>query len=165
MLEKPVILCDSREQQPLNFDDCKEFGAIICKKLDTGDYSLQGLENYIAIERKKDCNELYSNFYSSKAKKRFFSKNGVAERLSKIKHRFIVIESTLDEVLDPKSYFVNYSGRSKNPKLPTILVRENLIRLMMEYHISVIFAGFSAKNIIKHLLLTAWKEFNVNNPS
>lgn len=41
------IIIDSREQQPYTFETPNERGA-----LETGDYSIQGLENRVAIERK-----------------------------------------------------------------------------------------------------------------
>ncbi len=42
-----TIKIDSREQQPYSFDGPVEVGA-----LSTGDYSICGLENHVAIERK-----------------------------------------------------------------------------------------------------------------
>ena len=43
----PVIIVDSREQDPLSFSRPTERGGLV-----TGDYSIKGLERYIAIERK-----------------------------------------------------------------------------------------------------------------
>lgn len=42
------IIIDTREQTPLDFGDVETVRA----KLDEGDYSLEGLEQYVAIERK-----------------------------------------------------------------------------------------------------------------
>ena len=42
------IIIDSREQVPYHFEASSEKGA-----LSIGDYSIQGLENYVSIERKK----------------------------------------------------------------------------------------------------------------
>ena len=43
----PVIVIDTREQQPLTFDLPTERGSLI-----TGDYSIKGLETFVAVERK-----------------------------------------------------------------------------------------------------------------
>ena len=43
------IIVDTREQQPWDF----EFHETAKAKLDTGDYSVEGLENILCIERKK----------------------------------------------------------------------------------------------------------------
>ena len=45
---QPVIVIDSREQAPLYFPKLKSIRA----GLVTGDYSISGLENYFAVERK-----------------------------------------------------------------------------------------------------------------
>ena len=56
-----IIIVDSREKLPLNFSyyDCKT----VSKKLDTGDYSIEGYEGIISCDRKKNCDELYNNFF------------------------------------------------------------------------------------------------------
>ncbi len=43
----PVIIVDTREQDPLSFTLPTERGGLV-----TGDYSIKGLERYLAIERK-----------------------------------------------------------------------------------------------------------------
>ena len=45
---EPILIIDSREQTPLFFPKLKT----IRVGLTTGDYSIQGLENYFAVERK-----------------------------------------------------------------------------------------------------------------
>lgn len=44
-----TIIIDTREQQPWEF----EHYSTASRKLDTGDYSIEGLENLFTIERKK----------------------------------------------------------------------------------------------------------------
>jgi DNA excision repair protein ERCC-4 len=46
--EKPVIVIDSREQEPLSFQHLQS----VCGALITGDYSVVGLEQLFAVERK-----------------------------------------------------------------------------------------------------------------
>ncbi len=58
------IIVDTREQQPWNF---KTYGTV-SQKLDTGDYSIEGLENLVAIERKKSVNEFATNITEKRFK-------------------------------------------------------------------------------------------------
>jgi len=58
---KPILIIDTREKQPWCFDDDDDFQEIIHRKLDYGDYSIEGLEDRIFIERKSSANELLSN--------------------------------------------------------------------------------------------------------
>ena len=46
------IIIDTREQKPLAFNKSKAIEGVIKKKLDVGDYSIEGYEDKIAIERK-----------------------------------------------------------------------------------------------------------------
>ena len=55
-----TIIIDTREQQPWTF----EHYTTANRKLDTGDYSVEGLENLLAIERKKSINEIANNKYN-----------------------------------------------------------------------------------------------------
>jgi ERCC4-type nuclease len=84
-----TIIVDTREQKPWDLDH----RSIASRKLDTGDYSVEGLENIFAIERKQSVSEIANNI----TEKRFVD---VLERLQKIPHRFILLEFTLNNVLD-----------------------------------------------------------------
>ena len=54
------VIVDSREQIPFEFTSSK-IGNIINRKLNTGDYSIEGLEETLCIERKATVNEFYNN--------------------------------------------------------------------------------------------------------
>lgn len=152
---KPTIIIDSREKTPWNFDNDEKFGGVMVAKLDAGDYSLDGLENIISIERKADVNELLSNFYFQK--KRLIAE---MERLRSVDHVFFIIEQELSDILNPNSYFVNTARKNKRgPYVPVGVVMSNLLDLMYDYGIHVIFAGTRAKDITRSLLLTAYKKY------
>lgn len=81
-----VIVIDSREQLPLTFGET----ATVVAKLDAGDYSLQGYEHQVAVER-KTLEDAYGCVGASRA--RFIR---CLERLSALDRAAIVIESTLE---------------------------------------------------------------------
>lgn len=129
------------------------------EKLDYGDYSLEGLEKYICIERKKGGNELYLNCATKTNRERLFRE---FERMQECKHRFLVIEETLDQILSPSSYYAvrGKKLKSANPRMAPAVVINTLQEIMMKYNVHVIFAGKSkGKNITKGLLLKAYKEY------
>lgn len=82
------IIIDTREQHPWTFEHMTKSVA----KLDTGDYSLKGLENIFCIERKGSVSEFANNI----TEKRF---KDVVERMSQIKHSFLLFEFSLQDVL------------------------------------------------------------------
>jgi len=84
-----TIIVDTREQTPWEFDSY----AVANRKLDTGDYSVEGLENIFTIERKRSVSEIANNI----SEKRF---DDVLNRLQNYQHKFILLEFTLNNVLD-----------------------------------------------------------------
>ena len=82
-----TIIIDTREQLPWEF----ELHATAKKKLDTGDYSIEGLENILCIERKRSVSEIANNI----TEKRFVD---VLERMSKIQYPFMLFEFDLEDI-------------------------------------------------------------------
>jgi ERCC4-type nuclease len=123
-----TIIIDTREQIPWEFG----FHDTAKQKLDTGDYSILGFENIIAIERKKSVSELATNLSENRFK-------DVLERLSKIKHPYMVFEFSLDEVY-------NFPVGSDIPKrmwdklkISGNYIIKRLIEIQLQYNIQVIF--------------------------
>lgn len=80
------IIIDSREQRPFGF------AGAITKKLDAGDYSLEGLEHRIAIERKSADDFVNTILRASKRFKLELAK------LQQMDFAMVVIESTPDAI-------------------------------------------------------------------
>ena len=87
--ESFTIIVDTREQLPWEFDG----HSTSSRKLDTGDYSIEGLENIFCIERKRSVSEIANNI----SEKRFVD---VLDRMSQFSHKFMLLEFTLNNVLD-----------------------------------------------------------------
>lgn len=79
------IIIDTREKYPWNFS----FFDINCisKKLDYGDYSIEGLEDIVSIERKRNSGELANNFGQSI--NRF---NNEFKRMSLVENKYVICE-------------------------------------------------------------------------
>jgi hypothetical protein len=110
---------------------------MIVDTLQTGDYSLVGYTDILAIERKADFSELWGN-YSSKKRPAFEAE---MERMSKIKHSYIIIESLLTPdimELSPPQFVKGVPGKS--------LVRW-LMYLSVKYGVHIIPAGACSRTI------------------
>ena len=88
-MDEFTIIVDTREQMPWEFGNHTTSN----KKLDTGDYSIEGLEHLLSIERKQSVSEIANNI----TEKRF---PVFLERLSLIPHKFILFEFDLQDVYD-----------------------------------------------------------------
>lgn len=138
-----TIVIDTREQQPWTFKN----RATANYKLDTGDYSIQGLENIVAIERKKSVNEIASNIIESRFK-------DVIQRLSQIKYGFILLEFSLKDLL----IYPIGSNIPKNKwssiKITSNFLLKHVTDWQIEHNIKVYFCGSAsnAENLAGYLL-------------
>lgn len=79
------IIVDTREKQPWTFSQSESVGSVVSHKLDTGDYSLVGLEDKLCIERKQSVSELASNITQPRFR-------NVLQRMSAFPYKFLLLE-------------------------------------------------------------------------
>ena len=138
-----TIIVDTREQQPWSFDHYVKAN----KKLDTGDYSIEGLEHVLAIERKKSVCEFANNITESRFK-------DVVKRLSEIKHSFILLEFDLEDIL---IYPVGSSLPRRlwdKIKISPSFIMKHILELQLYHNIKVVFCGDSdnAEKMAEYIL-------------
>lgn len=151
MIDQPIIIIDTREQQPWSF----EYHTTSVAKLDTGDYSIQGLENKLCIERKKTVNEFANNIIEKRYK-------DWTKRMSKYKYKFLILEFNLEDIY-------KYPHGSNVPKYlwdqikisPKFIIK-NILELQIYYDIKVLFCG-SSDNAEKLALSIINKVYNLEN--
>lgn len=125
-----TIIVDTREQRPWVF---KEF-TTAKRKLDTGDYSVEGLEDKLCIERKNGIAEIANNMMEN----RFVD---VIDRMSKYPHSYILIECDYDQLMDyPKGTDVPQRMWSRIKITPAFILKF-LTQLSVSHNIHVIFCG------------------------
>jgi len=112
-LPKPTLIIDSMEQRPYSFRRFhKWFVGIERRKLPAGDYSIGGLEDRVAVERKslQDLFNCCSPYHSRSAFVR------ACERLSKMEFSALVIEGSITKILRSNEF----SGMHPNAVFGTI---------------------------------------------
>ena len=156
--EKPVIIVDTREKIPWDWEGDNKFEDVIYEKLDVGDYSLRGLEDLVCIERKAHGDELYTNL-TGKPKKNYIERfYREIERMKDHKLKFIIIEQSCEDVLNPQSYYINKKKINRgSPMMPVAVVMSNLTNLMVVHGIQVIFGGYKSQSVAKGILLKAFE--------
>jgi ERCC4-type nuclease len=107
------IVIDSREQRPYRYP-----GAVV-KALNAGDYSVEGAEHLVAIERKSK-----SDAFNSLGRNRGRFEREV-QRLAELRYAAIVIESTLADFLRTPA-FSQMSARAAARSLLTWSVKYRL---------------------------------------
>jgi len=122
-LEKLIIIIDTREQEPYEFDE--ETVEVKRQALTAGDYSLDGLEDQVCIERKSLPDYVQSVI---KQRDRFLRE---VKKLTEIPHCCIVVECDLSDVMG-KRY---RSGAHPNSVLGATL------SLMIDHEVPVCFCS------------------------
>jgi len=126
------IIVDTREKTPWEFENS------VSRKLDVGDYSIEGYESILAVERKATTSEFARNINES----RFLD---VLDRLDSIRYGFIICEFTMDDVLS----FPRNSGIPQ--KLwNTVRVHPNyilkcILEYQMRYNVNILMCGSQGK--------------------
>ena len=131
------IIIDTREQQAWEFHRHSTAN----KKLDTGDYSLGGLEDVLCIERKKSVSEIASNI----TEKRF---EDVLERMTKYKYTYMIFEFSITDVLMYPQGSEIPRHKWKYIRISPNFILKKLSEYMVNYNIKIIF-GDSPKNAEK----------------
>lgn len=151
------VIKDTREQDGYTFESftgrytsCK---GMVVKKLDTGDYSLEGLEDRLCIERKGRISELAINLGKDKA--RFMRE---IERMQDFEFPFLILEFSLDDVLKfPEGADIPESNMSK-VKISGKYILKMLVEIQMNYNIPVYFCD--NKRNAKFLINSIFKRVN-----
>lgn len=125
-----TIIIDTREQKPWEFP----YHVTANKKLDTGDYSIEGLENIICIERKNSISEIANNIRETRFK-------DLLERMKSYKHAFILIESDFEDLMHYPIGSDIPKEKWKYIKITPNFILKFLLEISIKYNVHVIFCG------------------------
>jgi ERCC4-type nuclease len=93
---RPVIVVDTREQNPFDFSRLEGwFSGVEKRALKLGDYSIAGLEDVCVVER-KDLSDLVRSF--TVERKGFVAR---LRQMSRYPHRLLVVTAALSQIKSP----------------------------------------------------------------
>jgi len=118
-LPQLVVAIDTREQKPYRFARSET------KTLASGDYSLVGLEDRVAVERKSKA-DAYASLGHGRAR---FERE--LERLARLDYAAVVIEASLPDFLQAPAF------SHMNPRAAA----RSLLSWSVKYRVGVFFAG------------------------
>jgi len=146
-----VIVSDSREQLPWPFKKNKFVEDIKKGCLKTGDYSIEGFENKIAIER-KSLADLFQT--TGQGHKRFKKE---LERAKDLDYFAIIVEGSFTNIINE-----DYEG-AQYTKMRGYIVMKILMSWIMKYDIDVFFCKDRKEcvNLTNYLFLSYLKNKGV----
>jgi ERCC4-type nuclease len=128
-----VVIVDTREKQPWELNSSRVLGREVTK-LDTGDYTVEGIEDKLCIDRKASVSELAQNITT----KRFVNE---LKRIKEFPHAFLILEFSASDIF-------NFPHSADLPPAVKKRIRVNgnflmrcLSRLQIKYDFNIIFAG------------------------
>lgn len=131
-----TIIVDTREKSGYSFKEYANCAGMIRKKLDTGDYSIEGLEDIICIERKSSIEEIANNLTEST--KRL---DREIDRMDSYKHRYIICEFSMEDMLNfPQSSTLPESIKSKI-KITGKFLLKRLMEFQVHHNVHIVFCG------------------------
>jgi hypothetical protein len=161
-----TVIKDSREQDGFTFEAFKgrytSCNGMVVRKLETGDYSIEGLEDKLCIERKGRLSELAINL--GKDKYRFMSE---IERMKKFPFKFLVLEFSLQDLLD----FPNGSDIPEDKWSTIKVTNKYMLKMLVEFqmydNIHVLFAENrkNAKLLVNSILKRVNEYYTIGRKS
>lgn len=125
-----TIIVDTREQLPWEFGNHTTSRT----KLDTGDYSIEGLEKLLSIERKQSVSEIANNI----TEKRF---PAFLSRLSEIPHKFMLFEFDLQDIYDFPAGSDIPKSKWDSLRVKSGYILKYISWIQVKYNIHIIFCG------------------------
>lgn len=132
--DKFVIVQDSREQTGWEYgEDDHTYGSVE-KALKTGDYSIEGYESILCIERKASTAEIAANMCQARFTKELL-------RMQDFKYKYILCEFSYDDVINfPLNSSLPKSVQAKI-KVTANWMKYFVSQLQVVYGINVMFCG------------------------
>ena len=131
-----VVVKDTREQEGYFFNEFNTCKGMVERKLDTGDYTIDGLEDKICIERKGCIEELAVNL--GQKKHAFLNE---IDRMKTYDHKFLILEFSLEDLLK----FPDESRIPNKNKGSLKITGKYILKCLMEFQIydgiQVVFCG------------------------
>jgi ERCC4-type nuclease len=148
-----TIICDTREQLPYTFDGLGLVVPTVVQGLPSGDYSIDGMDELIAIER-KSLDDLYGS--TTWGRKRFEAEIGRLNDLPEF--AAVVIEADWREIVAPAEHRPGWVNQT-DPKSVTGTVNAWSIRYPRVHWLA---CGNRREAEIRtfQILQAAWKEWH-----
>lgn len=140
----PTILFDDRERDPWMF--ISDYWPMERKRLKVGDYTIKGLEEKFAIEKKSGLLEVLTDL-SAPSRKRF---ERFLEKLSKIETKIIIVPEPLTNKTIDKSLKTLHKKSGKRSRLTTKTVTYWTSKITGDYGIPILFLE---KSLVKPIVL------------
>jgi hypothetical protein len=129
---KYKVIRDTREQNGWTFMAGKACEGTISGTLKTGDYSIEGYQDILTLERKGSIAELATNLVEDRFEREL-------ERMESFKYAFMILEFSMDDLIKyPKGSGIP-SYQMKSVKLNPFFLLKRLVEIELKYKVKILF--------------------------
>lgn len=148
-IKETTIFCDDREKNGWDADYLGPGFKVVRRRLETGDYTIKGMEDIVCIEKKSGWGEIAVNVGTKRLLENFRAE---LQRMGEYPIRFLVIHDDPSHMYHTKTY-AQHIG-------PNTLLQW-FLRIQLEYGVPILCVGNKriAKNTVR-LLFRKILEFN-----
>jgi ERCC4-type nuclease len=133
-MSKPLIIADSREQKPYDYPETETFAGTKVEKVAAGDYSIEGLEHKIFIDRKLSTAELAKNIVEDRFHR-------LLEKAKEYEYKFLLLEFDLEDIYTFPINSQMPRWQQKRCRISPAFLESFITRIMTDYGIHVVFTG------------------------
>lgn len=150
-MNKFTVARDSREQKGNGwwFEESDRCAGTIVKTLQTGDYTIEGYESLLCIERKASTGEFAKNITEARFDREL-------ERMESFRYPFVILEFSLRDIINfPKNSGIPQHKWSEIKIKPQFMLKR-LVEYQVKYKSKIIFADYygaqMAESIFKRIV-------------
>ena len=158
MLKPPyTVIRDTREKEGQGWiwSKTKNCAGTVRKKLDTGDYSIQGMEHYLAIERKGSISEWAKNITEGRFEEEL-------DRLDSIQHAWILLEFNMSDLFNYPVGSGIPRARWRYLKFRGPFLVKRTIEMMTNHKVHIVLCGNNGKEIASSIFKRTIEYANAN---
>lgn len=149
------VIKDTREKQGWHFVSTEKCEGTITQTLKTGDYTIEGLEDKLCIERKGAVSEFAQNLMDE----RFYRE---MERAAEYPHSYIILEFTLYDLINyPRTAHIPLKVKNKIRINGKFLVYK-MCELQNNYPVKIIFAGAEGQEMAYMIMRSIYVKYRSN---
>jgi ERCC4-type nuclease len=145
--DRYIVIRDTREKsgQGWSFAASSSCGGTRISTMKTGDYTLEGFENLVCVERKGSIAEFAGNLGQPRFRKEL-------DRMASFKHCVVVLEFNMDDIMMwPQGSGIPKS-RQQYMRINKHYILKKFWELQRDYpHISFLFVGRHGKDVVSSL--------------
>ena len=141
-----TIIRDTKEKHPWDFTS-SSVDEVVDQGLHTGDYTIEGLEHILCIERKKSVAEFATNCTEARFEREII-------RMEKFTQRFIICEFSMNDVMAYPMGSTIPKSKWKKIRVRGPYICKRMSEIMVHNHIPIILAGttFTAIDIATSIM-------------